>query len=165
MEHTFRYKLDFYYQQTLMYVGTLIAYVLVRGSFVENQFTFFYRDPLFYIIGLFVLMSIIVLVLNRLRDRRLIIIDDVVIFRSRKRELRINVSDIEWMHVGKERLVQTAGRFQLIVLKMKGRRRLFRIRVGRYERGHELVEAMETIAGHVPKRKRRQLGMRRRKRV
>ncbi len=165
MENTFRYKLDFYYQQTLMYVGTLIAYVVIRGSFVEDQFTFIYRDPLFYIIGIFVLMSVVVLALNRFRDRRLILTDTSIIFRSRKREMQIQVGEIEWIHIGKERLVQTAGRFQLMVLKMKGRRRLFRIRVGRYERGHELVEAMQTISAHVPRRKRRQLGMRRRKRV
>jgi hypothetical protein len=69
------------------------------------------------------------------------------------------------MHIGREMLVQTAGGFQLIIFKMKGRKRLFRIRVGRYERGHELVAEMERIAQNVPKGKRKRFGMRRRKAV
>jgi hypothetical protein len=48
---------------------------------------------------------------------------------------------------------------------MKGRKRLFRIRVGRYERDHELVTEMERIAQSVPKGKRKRFGMRRRKAV
>jgi hypothetical protein len=60
-------------------------------------------------------------------------------------------------------MVQTAGHFQLVVFKMKGRKRLFRIRVGRYERDRELVAEMEYIAQHVPKGRHRRFGMRRRK--
>jgi hypothetical protein len=84
-------------------------------------------------------------------------------FQSRDREREIMISEIEWMHIGREMLVQTAGHFQLIIFKMKGRKRLFRIRVGRYERDRELVVEMERIAQHVPKGKRRRFGMRRRK--
>jgi hypothetical protein len=69
------------------------------------------------------------------------------------------------MHIGREMLVQTAGRFQLIIFKLKGRKRLFRIRVGRYERDRELITEMERIAQHVPKGKRRKFGMRRRRAV
>jgi len=65
-----------------------------------------------------------------------IIAEDRLVFSSRGREREIKFSDMEWMHIGREMLVQTAGGFQLIIFKMKGRKRLFRIRVGRYERGH-----------------------------
>jgi len=41
------------------------------------------------------------------------------------------------------------------VFKLKGRRRLFRVRVGRYERERELVAEMTRIAAHVPVRKQR----------
>jgi len=65
------------------------------------------------------------------------------------------VNEIEWMHVGREARVQTGGRFQVIVFKLKDRRRLFRIRVGRYERDRELIQEMTRIAALVPKRKHR----------
>lgn len=163
MQTVFRYKLDFFYQQTLIYLVALVLYAGIRGSFVEDQFTLIYRDPIVYIMVLFFLVSLVGLILIRLRDRKLILADDRIIFHSRKRERIINLNDIEWMHIGRERLVQTAGRFQLIVFKIKNRRRIFRIRVGRYEHNHDLVAAMEKIAERVPKGKRKRFGMQRRK--
>jgi hypothetical protein len=65
------------------------------------------------------------------------------------------VSDIEWMHIWREQGVQTSGLFQAVVFKVKGKRRLIRIRVGRYERERELLHAMQAIAARVPKRNKR----------
>jgi hypothetical protein len=163
MQTIFRYKLDFYYQQTLIYLVALVLYAGIRGNFVEDQFRLIYRDPIVFIMALFFLVSLVVLTLNRLRDRKLIIEEDRIIFHSRSHERIIHLNDIEWMHIGRERLVQTAGRFQLIVFKIKDRRRIFRIRVGRYEHNHELVAEMERIAQRVPKGKRKRFGMQRRK--
>ncbi|MBM4169777.1 MAG: hypothetical protein FJ215_11595 [Ignavibacteria bacterium] len=163
MEQTFKYKLDFYYQQTLIYLATLVVYVGIKGSFIEEQFTFFYKDPLVIIIALFFVVSLVVLLLNRLRNRKLVINDSAIIFMSRRRQHEIRIDSIEWMYVGRERLVQTAGRFQLVVIKVKGRRRLFRIRVGRYERDRELSAAIERIGELVPKVRRRRFGMQRRR--
>lgn len=165
VEKVFKYKLDFYYQQALIYLGTLFLYAGIKGSFIEDQFVVVFRDPIVYIIMLFLLVSLVVLVLNWIRDRKLIITDDKIIFHNRYQQREIKISDIEWMHIGREMLVQTAGRFQMVVFKMKGRRRLFRIRVGRYERDRELVAEMERIAESVPKGKRGRFGMRRRKLV
>jgi len=162
MEKIFRYKLDFYYQQAIIYLLTLILYSGIRGSFIEDEFTFVFKDPIFYVIVLFVLISFGVLILNRIRDRKLIVTDDRLVFHHRFHEREVPIFNIEWMHIGRERGVQTAGRFQVIVFKLKGRRRLFRIRVGRYERERELVTEMYRIAERVPKGKRRRFGLRRR---
>lgn len=158
MLKTFKYKLDFYYQQTLIYLGTLVLYAGIKGSFVEDQFSFVFKDPIVYIIVVFFAIAIVTLFLNILRDRKLIIADDRIIFHARHRDREVAVTDIEWMHIGRERFVQTAGRFQQIFIKMKNRRRAFRIRVGRYERDRELVAEMERIAERVPKRKHRRFG-------
>ncbi len=162
-QKTFKYKLDFYYQQALLYLLVFLLYAGIKGSFFENQFSFVFKDPLVYVMIFFVVIALITLILNLTRNRKLVITDDGMIFHSRNREREIMVSDIEWMHIGRERMVQTAGHFQLIVFKMKGRKRLFRIRVGRYERDRELVAEMERIAQHVPKGRHRRFGMRRRK--
>jgi hypothetical protein len=164
-QKTFKYKLDFYYQQTLLYLLVFLLYAGIKGSFFENQFSFVFKDPLVYIMIFFVVIALITLILNLSRNRKLVITDDRMIFHSRNREREIMMSDIEWMHIGRERMVQTAGHFQLIVFKMKGRKRLFRIRVGRYERDRELVAEMERIAQHVPKGRHRRFGMRRRKKL
>lgn len=162
-QKSFKYKLDFYYQQTLLYLFVFLLYAGIKGSFFENQFSFVFKDPLVYIMIFFVVIALITLILNLVRSRMLVITDDRMIFRSRNREREIILSDIEWMHIGREMMVQTAGHFQLIVFKMKGRKRLFRIRVGRYERDRELVAEMERIAQHVPKGRHRPFGMRKRK--
>ena len=160
---TFKYKLDFYYQQTLLYLLVFLLYAGIKGSFFENQFQIVFTDPIVYIMIFFVVIAFITLVMNLLRNRKLVITDDRMIFHTHNREREIKISDIDWMHIGRERMVQTAGHFQLIVFKMKGRRRLFRIRVGRYERNRELIAEMERIALHVPKGRHRRFGMRRRK--
>jgi hypothetical protein len=153
-EKTFKYKLDFYYQQALIYLVTLVVYGGIRGNFVEQKFEYVLSDPLMYVIVFFVVMSFVVLTLNALRSRRLIITETAIIFRHRWHERRITTAEIEWMHVGREARVQTSGRFQVIVFKLRGRRRLFRIRVGRYEHQRELVQEMNRISAHVPVRKR-----------
>lgn len=159
---TFKYKLDFYYQQTLIYLVALLLYAGIRGSFVEDQFMLIYKDPIMYIMVLFFVVSVAVLLLNKIRDRRLKVDDDTIVFHNRSHERVVKVSDIEWMHIGRERLVQTAGLFQLIVFKVKSRKRIFRIRAGRYERAEELIREMERFATRVPMRKHRTFGMKRR---
>lgn len=150
---TYKYKLDFYYQSALIYVGTLILYGVVRGSLVEKRFSYVLDDPLVYVIMFFVVMSLGMLLLNRLRNRRLIVTDDALLFKHRWHERRFNVSDIEWVHIGREARVQTGGRFQVMVFKLKGRRRLLRVRVGRYEHERELIAEISRIMAKVPKRK------------
>jgi len=151
----FKYKLDFYYQSALIYLVTLILYGGIRGSLVEKKFSYVLDDPLMYVIIFFVLMSFVVLGLNYARNKRLIITSDSIIFKHHWHERILKLSDIEWLHIGREPRVQTSGRFQVIMIKPKGRRRLFRIRVGRYERERELVQEMARIAANVPMRKQR----------
>ncbi len=142
----FRYKLDFYYQQALIYLLVLIAYVGIRGNFVENTFAFVFRDPMLYIIIVFVVAAFVSLIMNRIRDRRLIITGDKIIFKNRFEERVIPLEEIDWVQVGRERRVQTSGRFQVIRMKLKGRLRVVRIRVGRYDHEKELVSEMHRIA-------------------
>jgi len=150
----FRYKLDFYYQQSLLYLVTLVLYSGIRGSFSFEKLPSLDADPILYIIILFVLISFIVLMLNRARDRKLMLAPDKIIFHNKFQEREIILTDIEWFHIGRERRVQTAGLSQVIVFKIKDRRRPFRIRIGRYEHAKELLEEMQRIAQLVPKGKR-----------
>ena len=156
----FKYKLDFYYQQALIYLVTLILYAGVRGSFIENEFTLVFRDPILYIIGFFVVIAFGTLALNKMRDRKLIIEQGAIIFQHKFTRREIPLSEIEWFHIGRERSVQTSGRFQVIVFKVLGRRRLYRIRVGRYEREKELISEMERVAAKVPKGERQRFKVR-----
>jgi hypothetical protein len=154
-EKTFKYKLDFYYQSAIIYLLTLLLYGGIRGSFVEAEFKYVWNDPLLYVIVFFVVISFVSLLLNMARNRRLIITQDAIVFKHHWDERRIPIQDIEWMHIGREAGVQTSGRFQVILIKLKDKRRAYRIRVGRYEREKVLVHEMQAIAAKVPLRKRR----------
>lgn len=154
-EKVFKYKLDFYYQSALIYLVTLILYGGIRGNFVEKKFEYVLSDPLMYVIVFFVLMSFVALILNRFRNRRLIIAGETIVFKNRWHERKITISDIDWIHIGREMGVKTSGRFQVIMFKLKGRRRVIRIRVGRYEREKELVNEMHRLAEKIPGRRRR----------
>jgi len=151
----FRYKLDFYYQQALIYLVTLVLYGGIRGSFVEARFEYLLNDPVVYVIIFFVAISLGILGLNYLRNRRLIVAGESLIFKHRWHERRINASEIEWIHIGREARVQTSGKFQVVVFKLRGMRRLFRIRVGRYEREKELINEMTRLAEKIPRRRQR----------
>ncbi len=161
--NVFKYKLDFSYQQTLLYLFTFVLYAGVKGSFIEGEFSFVFHDPLVYIIIFFFVVALGTLILNIWRNRRLVIEDDRLIFQSRHRERVIPIEEIEWIHIGRERTVQTAGRFQHVLLKTKRRRLAYRIRVGRYEHEKELVAAMETFAMKVPRRTSRRFSIRRKR--
>ena len=89
--------------------------------------------------------------LNALRNRRLLVGEKTIAFANRWHERVIEAESIEWIYIGREAQVQTGGRFQVVVMKLKGRRRLLRIRVGRYERDRELVAEMQRIAAMVPR--------------
>jgi hypothetical protein len=154
-ESVFKYKLDFHYQSALIYLITLIVYGGIRGNFVEQKFEYVLNDPLMYVIIFFVLMAFVMLVVTALRNRRLVLTHDALIFRHRWAERRINIADIEWMHIGRETGVRTGGRSQAIIFKVKNKRRLMRIRVGRYERERELMKDMRAIATRVPGRNKR----------
>lgn len=157
----FQYKLDFYYLSALLYLVTMILYGGIRGNLVEDKFEYVLNDPLMYVIVFFVVMSLVTLLLNYIRARRLIITEDAIVFKNRFHERHIRIEDIEWIHVGREAGVQTAGRFQVVVLKLKNRRRLVRIRIGRYERDGDLLAEMNRIGAIVPKKKYRRWQRRR----
>ncbi len=154
MEKVFKYKLDFYYQQSIIYLITLIVYAGFRGNFIENEFSLVFKDPILYIIIIFVVGSFLVLILNLIRNRKLIIQDDKIIFYNKFNQRELNIPDIEWIYIGIERSVKTAGRSQAVVIKLKGRLRLYRIRLGRYEHQKELMNLINEIAKKVPQKKK-----------
>ncbi|MBI5216149.1 MAG: hypothetical protein HY960_10395 [Ignavibacteriae bacterium] len=150
----FKYKLDFYYVQTIFYLVALVLWAGFRGTFSLPKLPPMQADPILYIILTFVVVSLLTVLLNKLRERRLIVLQDRMVFHRKSHEREVLFSDIEWMYIGRERRVQTAGRFQVVLFKLKDRLRLIRIRIGRYEHEDELLIEMERIAEIVPKMKR-----------
>ncbi len=150
----FKYKLDFYYIQTISYLFALVIWAGFRGTFSLPLLPAWNTDPILYIIIAFVLVSFVTVILNKLRDRKLIILPDRMLFFQKTRLRTVLFADVEWMYIGREKRIQTAGKFQVVLFKLKDRMRLIRVRIGRYEQENELLEEMERIGQHIPKIKR-----------
>ncbi|MEK7818457.1 MAG: hypothetical protein AAB255_01540 [Bacteroidota bacterium] len=153
----FKYKIDFYYQQALLYLLTLILYVGIKGNLNQEELSETLRDPIVLIIIIFVFGSFVTLFLNYHRNRKIIIHQNEIIFEHRNGSKKIALSEIQWVHIGRERFVRTAGSNQVILLKVKNRLRVYRIRIGRYEQSNELLETLRNLTSDIPSRKKRSL--------
>ncbi len=101
-ERIFRYKLDFYYQSAVIYLLTLLVYGGIRGKLIEKKLEYVLDDPLMYVIVFFVAMSLVSLLLNLIRRRRLIITETTITFQNRWHQRVLPVTHIEWIHIGRE---------------------------------------------------------------
>ncbi|MDA0986114.1 MAG: hypothetical protein O3A55_00695 [Bacteroidetes bacterium] len=155
MSREYIYKLDFYYQQALIYMVTLVIYIGIKGTFIDKDWQLTMQDPVIYMISFFVFVAFVVLILNRWRERKIILTDNKIIFWRRSNESEILIQNIEWIYIGRERGVKTAGLHQMVLLKVKNRKRAYRIRVGRYERQKNLLEQFQHLAKTIPIKKRK----------
>lgn len=153
----FKYKLDFYYQQSLLYLVTFIIYVGAKSSITNQDLLKVILDPIAIIILIFVLGSFVTLFLNIIRNRKIIVTSDSIILKHNNDIKEIKLSDIEWAHIGKEISVRTAGSNQIVLLKVKKRLRIYKIRIGRYELGHELLSSLRALTLQLPKKQKRNL--------
>ena len=157
IKEEFKYKLDFYYQQALLYLMTLILYSGIKGSITTEEFVVTFKDPIIIIILFFVLGSFLTLLLNYLKRRKIVISENSISFEHSKGSKSILVSEIEWAHIGKETMVRTAGTNQVVLLKVKNRLRVYRIRIGRYERNNELLNSLRDLIKNLPSKQKRNL--------
>ena len=55
----FKYNMSFYYQSTIIYFIVFVIYVIIRGQFVDDSYTLVTKDPIIYVLGIIVLISMI----------------------------------------------------------------------------------------------------------
>lgn len=58
-ERIYKYRLDFYYKSLIIYLITLIAYILIKGQFFHERFEVVVKDPIIYIITIFIVFFFI----------------------------------------------------------------------------------------------------------
>ena len=138
-EKIHKYRLDFYYQSLVIYLIFFALYVLIRGS-VEKNFRMIFDDPIFYILIIFIAIFLVVVVLNIIRSPMIILKDDRIILKNRFGGREILFSDIVNVRIGRKRRSQEEPYYRIIKLKLKQRRRQFRIKANDFERGGELIK-------------------------
>lgn len=143
-EKVHKYRLDFYYQSLVIYLIFFAAYVVIRGS-VEKNFKLIFDDPIFYVMIIFISIFLVVVIINIIRSPMIILKNDRIVLKNRFGSREIMFSDIMHVRIGRKRRSQEEGHYRIIKLKLKNRRRQFRIRANDFERGGELIKDLLRI--------------------
>ncbi len=127
MRKNFKRRFEFYYQSVAVYAVALILYAVIRGTFVESEFKLVFRDPIVYAFIVVLIYSVAVLVLNMLFQRDVVVTDESIILQNRFDSRAINISEIEWIQVGRPKRMKVRGSYRVIKLKLKNHLRAVRI--------------------------------------
>lgn len=147
----FKYNLSFYYQSTIIYFVAFLFYVIVRGQFVEDSFTLITRDPIIYFFAAIVLVSIVSLLYNMYKQRRLEISDRTISFLSRSKRRDFPVDSITEIKFKRNRGRMKNNMFNIVRLKIRNRGRSVIIRPGDYENEIKLIEMIEELRSGIKK--------------
>lgn len=111
-ERTYKYRLDFYYISLLIYLTTLILYVLVRGSFSNEKFQVVVQDPIIYIIIIFILFFTAILISNYVRARYLVFDDRKITLKNRFGQRELPYNEIVGIKFSREKKRRKTGKEQ-----------------------------------------------------
>jgi len=141
----FKYNMSFYYQSTIIYFVVFALYLLIRGEFVEETFTLLTKDPIIYLLGIIVIISLISLLYNLYKNKYLEISFDTVSLVTRFGEKKIPLNQIERIKLSKKRERLQNRAFRFIRIKLKNRRRSMIIRPYDYENEDLLIKRFEEL--------------------
>ena len=142
---TFKYNMSFYYQSTIIYFIVFAVYLIIRGQFIENNYTLVTKDPIIYLLALIVLVSLFSLIYNLFRNRHIEFNIDGVAFIDKFKSKQINKDDIAYIKLSKDRRYKKSKVLRFIRLKLKSRRRPVIIRPSDYENEHELIKRFHQL--------------------
>ncbi len=144
-KETFKYNMSFYYQSTIIYFVVFALYLIVRGEFVENSFTLITRDPIIYLLGAIVIISLVSLLYNLYKNKYLELSPEGIAFVTRFGEKKILLSQIKRIKISKQRERVRNHAFRLVRIKLKNRRRSLIIRPYDYENEDQLLIKFEEL--------------------
>ena len=144
-KETFKYNMSFYYQSTIIYFVVFALYLIVRGEFVENSFTLITRDPIIYLLGAIVIISLVSLLYNLYKNKYLELSPEGISFVTRFGEKKILLSQIKRIKISKQRERVRNHAFRLVRIKLKNRRRSLIIRPYDYENEDKLLIKFEEL--------------------
>lgn len=138
----FKPYLAFYWQSIAVFAVILIIWSAMRGSLEMGEFYMIFKDSLVLLLLLFISFSLVSLVIHLIFNQTILIKDDKIIFTTRFGEKKINLSDIEYIKLGRERLFHFREKLRVIKIKVNGRRFHITIRPSAYEEDQELSDLL-----------------------
>ena len=143
----FSYRLDFYYKSLIIYLFFLFAYSLLRGNFTQENFSMVFKDPIIYISLAFILFTLIALIVNAAKAKRVIFEGSKVIFQNRFGSREISKEEIIHIRFSRERGKRVDGsrKIRIIKLKLQNRKRYLKIRLGEFQNERSLIQEFKKI--------------------
>lgn len=147
-KRVFKYNLDFYYKSLALYLITLIIYILIKGKFFQERFEIVVKNPIIYIISIFIIFYLILLIINALRGREIIFEETKLIFKNRFGQREIQNSEILQVRFSREkkRMKEEKSESRIVKLKLAGRRRFLRIKLSDFKNEKELMYEFKNIS-------------------
>lgn len=154
-ERVYKYKLDFYYKSLIIYLITLIVYILIKGKFFQERFEVIVKDPIIYIIIIFIVFFLIVLLANAIRAREIIINDRKIIFKNRFGQREIGVNEIILIRFSSEKrkIKEERSGARIVKLKLRNRKRYLRIRLNDFQNEKDLMNDFKNLSRQLVNRK------------
>jgi hypothetical protein len=142
MKKIYEQRLDLYYVSVIVYLVTLLIYIVVTGTLIDEEFTFIWRDPIVYLLGLVSLVSLVGLVVAAVLRKRVVVRSDSLLFATRFKERAIPASQIEWITItrGSRGKVRQGRAERAARMKLSGRRRRLWIRPSLFEEGDQMIQ-------------------------
>jgi hypothetical protein len=151
LEIVHKRKHDLYYIYILTYIGFGVIYILLTGTISENTVEFVFRDPVVYILGLFLVYTLAMLIANVIRNRQIVLAPQRIVFRTRFQERSIFHDHILRIVLKHERKKLNGGTFAVVRIRTTQRRRWIRIRVSNYERERDLYQEFKKLKHELKK--------------
>jgi len=149
----FQHRLDFYWKFLTVYGLTMVAYILFIVFFLDYDFLEISKDPVVILLMLFILVSGIGLLINLYKNRELIIGTDFITFRNRFVEKTYKLDDIVNINFGKEKNTKIHGDNRIVKIKVKDRRRVFRIKPNTFWNDRKLVKTIANLKKEITERR------------
>jgi hypothetical protein len=145
----FERRYDHYWKYLAVYSVALLIYSFVQATISKNSLTLVWKEPIFILISVFVIYSLLRLVYTVYKKMSIHIGENFIEFRNRLRTRRYEKDEILMITVGKERLINIREEFKVIKFKVEGRRRVIRIRPSSFYDDTDLLGEIIRLKEHL----------------
>jgi len=145
-EMIFKQRLDFYIQAGALYIAVLFIYIFFRSFLMKDDFEINLEDPILILLSVFIFGSFLSFLLKYWRDRTIVIGNDFIVFRTRFREKKYGLKEIERIIYKTVHNPQLRETMRIIKVRVQGRKRLIRIRPSQFWDDSDLYNAIVELA-------------------
>ncbi len=117
----YKYNLTFYYQSIVVYIISLLVYILLKAQFTSFSFSILRGDGIIYFFLVILSYTVLSTLFNLIRRKHISFSPDGFTFRSRLREFKIHLDDILEIRIYREHKYHFRGILRTVRIKLKNK--------------------------------------------